>query len=197
MPRCYVGYELDGGAVRAVYVHNNGWPGGGERWDFAVGQILAGYHNSAAAAAALVALGAMSYIGRTLEPTPDPETAYLSIKTEAQFQERQAVELRTTCDYHRWRGGPIAVDAYANRAAYLDDVCADGSIAFIYLYAPDVGWLCARNPNRGDAEDGHGFLSMPEASARFIALDAEQRRAAAVESAVDAGEQSASSALGF
>lgn len=250
MPRCYIGYELDGGDVRAVYVHNNGWPGGGgERWPFAVGQILAGYHNSAAAAAALVALGAMSYIGRTLEPTP-PDARDSSI-TASDAEERQHldVQLQTTCDYHRWRGDAVAVDAYANRAEYLDDVCADISIAFIYLYAPDVGWLCARNPRRGDAEDGHGFLSLHEASLRFITLDAaeriadarksidaaravyfapnappdagaaldaavaagevaqeeyeaaldaaEERKAAAIESAVDAGEQSAKSALGF
>ena len=119
--RAAIGMRLADGTIKAIYCHNDGYPG----W---TGAILGGWYTDPEKVKSLVDLGALSILGEKLEPAPGATHTYDNPQTDV------------TIAYHRDRNDPlIPANSYADLEEYAEKATEDFSADYLYLFE-DGAW---------------------------------------------------------
>ena len=141
--RAAIGMRLADGTIKAVYCHNDGYPG----W---TGAILGGWYTDPRKVKALIDLGSLSILGEKLEPAPGAPHTY------------DTPQPNVTIAYHRDRNDPlIPANSYADIEEYAAQATEDFSADYLYLFE-DGKWRVYGLYHEPDWVDLEVEVSKPE-----------------------------------
>ena len=119
--RAAIGMRLADGPIKAVYCHNDGYPG----W---TGAILGGWYTDPQKVEALIDLGALSILGEKLEPAPGAPHRFGNPQPNV------------TVAYHRDRNEPLQpAVSFADIEEYVAKTPEDFGAEYLYLFE-DGAW---------------------------------------------------------
>ena len=119
--RAAIGMRLADGTIKAIYCHNDGYPG----W---TGAILGGWYTDPQKVKALIDLGSLSILGEKLEPAPGAPHTYDNPQADV------------TIAYHRDRNDPLQpAVSFASIEEYVAKTPEDFWAEYLYLFE-DGAW---------------------------------------------------------